>query len=187
MKNRLITLLRQEVLIFLAISLFVNLFVWYTAMVLVEPTIKYVFLQTTMAMSKDENILFLLRRVGDENNMNVFIASVTVIFYGILLSNFYVYFTVFISALLSFKSITKLFSFKKFGLVSESSLISEMKLIATWIFLYSIGNLIIQLFGFSGFIYQKLALLCQIVVFYLLIRGNCFGYQIKRRSREIKY
>ncbi len=68
---------------------------------------------------------------------------------------------------------------KKLKLETKSSFINEMKLIATWIILYSFGNLLIQIMGFSEFIYQKLTILCQGLIFYFLISNNCFGYKIQ--------
>lgn len=124
---------------------------------------------------------------GTNLNYGIFIIFAFLLKIVTIISGYaYIFSLMFISRLCSFKLINKLLSFKNFRLESEGGLKKEMKLIAAWILMYSTINLLMQILGISGIFYMFFATLSQSVVFYLLIKNNCFGFKITRRGRAIK-
>lgn len=100
----------------------------------------------------------------------------------------YVFLITLISALIAFRTIkrivNKFLSFANLSLKSEASLKDEAKLIVQWIALYSLCNLIIQIFVTSDFIYNKLAVFSQGIIFYLLLRNNPLKLLVLTNSKH---
>ena len=172
--------------VFVSVMIFCNLILWYASETYIRPAIKPVFKYVLHNSVNERYAQYLLNNFGHGDGINSLVATVCVVFRTFILSYTCIFAIQFIASLITFKSVTKILSFKKFKLENEGGLVNDMKFIAIWIILYSLCNLIIQTFGFSDFLYQKFSILCQGTVFFLLIFNNCFGYKIKKRPRAIK-
>ncbi len=185
-KNRLKKFIREEAVLLFTITIFVNLITWYASKTYIEPTIKPIFKYTLDQLTNERNAQFILKNFSDADGVNTLVLAVCVMFQSFITSYLWVFIITFLFYLASFKSVTRIMSFKNFKLETGDGLINDMKFIATWIVLYSLVNMIMRPFVSSDLLYQKLSIFSQSAVFYLVVRNNFFGYKIKKRSRSIK-
>ena len=186
LKKRLKKFIKEEAILLFTITIFVNLITWYASKTYIEPTIKPIFKYTLLQLTSEKNAQFILKNFGEADGINTLALAICVMFQSFIASYLWVFIITFLFYLAAFKSVTRIMSFKKFKLETGDGLINDMKFVATWIVLYSLVNMLMYTFVSSYFLYQKLSIFSQSLVFYLLIRNNSFGYKIKKRSRSIK-
>src|SRR5574343_193567 len=169
MVNKLKNFFTGELKIILGVILIMSL-IMSTAAQKMTPIFKYTFSYVIKNVWNNK-AEFAMKIVGGcDEPLQLITISVWMALHSWLLMSVYVFAITFIVALISFKSTNRILASRTHRLKGDFSLINQMKLIATWIILYSAGNLLIQIFGFSDFIYQILATLCQAGVLYFLLR-----------------
>ena len=87
--------------------------------------------------------------------------------------------TLFFSYVLVFRTFNKYFSLRKIQIIRDGSIFTDMKFIGTWMTLYSTLNTIFLIFPLSDDLYNFLAHASQVLVFFLLLLDNAFGFKIR--------
>lgn len=183
-KSNFFIALKNGIVINVINSLIITISAFYMIEKYMEFYVKHVFIHITSIIGDEAE--FILKQFGDDEKINILIASVWITGYSFLLTYTSLY-IITISALVLITKMVYGFSlFKKFILKYNIPLMNEVKLIGTWTILYTLGNHIILMFGFSNFVYKMLALLCQFIVYFLLTYNNCFGFKIKIRDIPLK-
>ena len=191
MKNKIIKLIIQKTPIIITVSFFVNIIMIVAAKTYIEPSIKYTFNYVLNNLTNEYYASLIFKQFAIGDTIQALVASICIVLHSLILSLAHVFSITVISALLVFKSVNRIINFFlkriNFTLKSEASLINEINLIAKWIALYSFCNLVIQVLGFSDFLYNKLAILSQGTIFYLLLSNNPFNYAIRTIKMSNKY
>jgi hypothetical protein len=189
--NKRIELLTSKIFILLTITTFVNIVMVLAANFYIGPIIKYTFNYVLNNLTNERKARLIFELFGKEDRINELVVVVCFVLNSFLVTFAYVFSITVISALLALMSIKKLIikflSLMNFSFKSEATLIDEINLIVKWVALYSILNLATQAFCFSDFIYYKLAVLFQGIIFYLLLNNNSFNYRIKKINDTTKY
>nr|WP_253308588.1 hypothetical protein [Rickettsia endosymbiont of Ceutorhynchus assimilis] len=187
MKNKITKLYNKEISPLLAISTFITLIMWVATKHFLEPSFTFIFNYVSHNIASDNNIEQMIKYWNTNEPVNIQIIMIFIGIDGFILTHVYMFTSTLISAYAAFKSVSSTIILRNFKLKHDFSFINEIKLIATWVFLYSWGNLLLQLFDFPHFVYTKLAIVCQGIVFFFLIYNRCFGFQLQKRTKPIKY
>ncbi len=110
-----------------------------------------------------------------------------VVIQSFILIQTYIYTITVISAYIAFTITSSNIVLRKFKLKHDIGFINKLKLVSVWVFLYGWINFLLYILGLPDFWYTKLAILSQIIVFFFLIYNNCFGFQLQKRTKPIKY
>jgi hypothetical protein len=185
MSSKIIKFLGQEITAFRAIILFIGVLVSYAATSVV-PLMKWLFPRALDNLITQCDSQFIINTFGNGEKVYSMVAVASIVLHAFIVTFTWVFAIVFLVILTGFRSILRVLCFKKFTLKREATLISDMKLIATWMVISMLTHFLMQIFPLPNFIYRGLSILVQAGVFYLLVRSSCFGCKIKKRSKDIK-
>ncbi|RUP36172.1 MAG: hypothetical protein EKK63_18265 [Acinetobacter sp.] len=189
MKNKIMGLIFQKGIVLFNITILVNVIMIYAAKAYIEPSIKYTFQYILNNISTEYSAQEILNHYGTGDKILEPVAVVITIFRSFLLLYIYIYIITSASALIAFRSSFRINSFflrkQNYNLQKNTSFFYEIKLISTWVALYSLCNFAMQGLGLSDFWYKQLAILSQALMFYLLFINSPISCTITQKSKEL--
>lgn len=133
-----------------------------------------IFVNTLVSCALSTNISLLNFSVTHVITKNI--SRLDSILVDLLLCYSCCFFASLVSYIIALRVINKIMPFEKFGFSYKSNIINEIKAVSSWIILYSICNSSMIYLGFSNFLYAKLSFLIQVIIWYLFVNYELFGY-----------